>query len=225
AVWAPNACRVSVVGDFNMWDGRRHPMRKRIDSGLWEIFAPAVGEGAVYKFEIAATNGTLQPLKADPVGFEAELRPSTASVVHRSDTFRWTDAEYMSARRDRDPRRLPMAVYELHLGSWRRGAGGAFLTYDEIAASLIPYVTDMGFTHMELMPVNEHPLDVSWGYQPIGLFAPPRRFGDPAGFARLVDRAHAAGLGVILDWVPAHFPTDVHGLARFDGSPLYEHAD
>jgi len=225
AVWAPNARRVSVVGDFNAWDGRRHPMRKRIDSGLWEIFAPAIGEGAVYKFEIIGADGTLQPLKADPFGFAAELRPSTASVVARTDTLAWTDAAWLRARQDGDKRRQPMAIYEAHLGSWRRGEHGEFLSYDAIAAAMIPYVADLGFTHIELMPVNEHPLDDSWGYQPIGLFAPTRRFGDPAGFARLVDRAHAAGIGVILDWVPAHFPTDVHGLARFDGAPLYEHAD
>ena len=225
AVWAPHARRVSVVGDFNAWDGRRHPMRKRIDSGLWEIFAPGIGEGAVYKFEIAAADGTVQPLKADPFGFAAELRPSTASVVARTDRLPWTDAAYMRERGDGDPRRRPMAIYEVHLGSWRRGEGGTFLSYDRIAETLVPYVVEMGFTHIELMPVNEHPLDDSWGYQPIGLFAPTSRFGDPAGFARLVDQAHAAGLGVILDWVPAHFPTDVHGLARFDGASLYEHAD
>jgi 1,4-alpha-glucan branching enzyme len=225
AVWAPNARRVSVVGDFNAWDGRRHPMRKRIDSGMWEIFAPAIAEGAVYKFEIVGADGTLQPLKADPFGFAAELRPSTASVVARTDALAWTDAAHMQARPHGDPRRRPMAIYEVHLGSWRRGANGEFLTYDAIAEALIPYVADLGFSHIELMPINEHPLDDSWGYQPIGLFAPTSRFGDPAGFARLVDRAHAAGIGVILDWVPAHFPTDVHGLAHFDGSPLYEYAD
>jgi 1,4-alpha-glucan branching enzyme len=225
AVWAPHARRVSVVGDFNAWDGRRHPMRKRIDSGLWEIFAPGIGEGAVYKFEIAAADGTVQPLKADPFGFAAELRPSTASIVARTDAFTWNDGNWMERRGDGDPRRRPMAIYEAHLGSWRRNADGTFMSYDAIADALIPYVADMGFTHVELMPVNEHPLDDSWGYQPIGLFAPTRRFGDPAGFARLVDRAHAAGLGIILDWVPAHFPTDVHGLEHFDGSALYEYAD
>jgi 1,4-alpha-glucan branching enzyme len=225
AVWAPHASRVSVVGDFNAWDGRRHPMRKRIDSGLWEIFAPGIGEGAVYKFEIAAANGRLQPLKADPFGFAAELRPSTASVVACTDAFVWTDAIYMGERRNGDPRRRPMSIYEVHLGSWRRRGDGGFLSYDEIADALLPYVAGLGFTHIELMPINEHPLDDSWGYQPVGLFAPTRRFGDPSGFARFVDRAHAAGIGVMLDWVPAHFPTDVHGLARFDGAPLYEYAD
>jgi 1,4-alpha-glucan branching enzyme len=225
AVWAPNARRVSVVGDFNAWDGRRHPMRKRIDSGLWEIFAPGIGEGAVYKFEIVGPDGALQPLKADPFGFAAEMRPSTASIVARTDNFVWSDDQYARRRGYVDPRRAPMSIYEVHLGSWRRGEHGSFLSYDQIADTLLPYVSDLGFTHVEFMPVNEHPLDDSWGYQPIGLFAPTRRHGGPDGFARLVDRAHAAGLGVILDWVPAHFPTDIHGLARFDGTSLYEHAD
>jgi len=225
AVWAPHARRVSVVGDFNAWDGRRHPMRKRIDSGLWEIFAPGIAEGAVYKFEIVAADDSLQPLKADPFGFAAELRPSTASIVARTDALAWTDETYMRDRVNGDPRRWAMAIYEVHLGSWRRGENGAFLSYDRIAEALIPYAADLGFTHIELMPISEHPLDDSWGYQPIGLFAPTRRFGDPAGFARFIDRAHAAGLGIILDWVPAHFPTDVHGLERFDGAPLYEYAD
>ncbi len=225
AVWAPHAQRVSVVGDFNTWDGRRHPMRKRLDSGLWEIFIPDIAAGAVYKFEIIGADGTLLPLKADPFGTEAELRPSTASVVAAPDTMRWHDAAFIAARARRDARRAPMSIYEVHLGSWRRHDDGSFLNWDEIAARLIPYAVDLGFTHLQFLPVGEHPLDASWGYQPIGLFAPTRRFGDPAGFARLVDRAHAAGLAVIIDWVPAHFPVDVHGLARFDGTALYEHAD
>ena len=225
AVWAPDASRVSVVGDFNAWDGRRHQMRKRIDSGLWELFAPGVGEGAVYKYEIIGAGGVLLPLKADPFGFGAEMRPSTASVVTRTDHFTWSDDAFMAGRTVQDPRRAPMSVYEVHLGSWRRGDGNRFLTYDELAEQLVPYAADLGFTHIQLMPVTEHPLDASWGYQPIGLFAPTRRFGDPAGFARFVDRAHAAGLHVLCDWVPAHFPTDQHGLAHFDGVPLYEHAD
>ena len=223
AVWAPNARRVSVVGDFNGWDGRRAAMRKRIDSGLWEIFIPDIGEGCVYKYEIVGPGGELLPLKADPFGFASELRPSTASVVARIDRFEWHDDAHRALRHD--PRRIPICVYEVHLGSWRRNADGGFLTYDEIADALIPYVVEMGFSHIELMPVTEHPLDDSWGYQPIGLFAPTRRFGDPAGFARLVDRAHQAGLGIILDWVPAHFPVDQHGLAQFDGTALYEYAD
>src|SRR6202453_4382663 len=225
AVWAPNARRVSVVGDFNEWDGRRCQMRKRVDSGLWEIFIPHLGAGIAYKYEIVGADGVVQPLKADPYGFEAELRPSTASVIAYTTDYSWTDADYLASRGRGEARRKPMSIYEVHLGSWRRGEGGRFLTYDELADQLIPYVADMGYTHIELLPVSEHPLDASWGYQPIGLFAPTRRFGEPAGFARFVDRAHAVGLGVILDWVPAHFPTDQHGLAHFDGGTLYEHAD
>ena len=221
AVWAPNATRVSIVGDFNHWDGRRHPMRKRVDSGIWEIFLPGLSTGTVYKYEILARDGAIQPLKADPFGFAAEMRPSTASVVASAAPFPFAAAPPRPA----DPRRAAMSAYEVHLGSWRRGPDGRFPTYDELADSLIPYAADLGFTHLELLPVTEHPLDASWGYQPIGLFAPTARFGDPAGFARFVDRAHTAGLGIILDWVPAHFPTDQHGLAHFDGAPLYEHAD
>jgi 1,4-alpha-glucan branching enzyme len=224
-VWAPNAKRVSVVGDFNTWDGRRHVMRKRIDTGVWEIFVPTLAEGTLYKYEIVGADGTLLPLKADPVGFGAELRPSSASVVRDTTDFAWSDGEWMAARARGDPRRVPMSIYEVHLGSWRRGEGNRWLTYDELAEALVPYAADLGFSHLELMPVNEHPLDASWGYQPIGLFAPTSRFGEPAGFARLVDRCHRAGLGVIVDWVPAHFPVDPHGLARFDGTALYEHAD
>jgi 1,4-alpha-glucan branching enzyme len=225
ALWAPNAQRVSIVGDFNQWDGRRCQMRKRFDSGLWEFFAPGLGAGAVYKYEIISADGALQPLKADPFGFEAEMRPSTASVVAYTDDFTWTDDAYLEQREQGEFRRKPMSIFEVHLGSWRRREDGDFLSYEELAETLIPYVVDLGFTHLELLPVTEHPLDASWGYQPIGLFAPTRRFGDPAGFARFVDRAHAAGLGIILDWVPAHFPVDAHGLAHFDGAPLYEHSD
>jgi 1,4-alpha-glucan branching enzyme len=225
AVWAPNAERVSVVGDFNQWDGRRAQMRKRIDSGVWEIFIPGVAAGAAYKYEIVGRGGRLLPLKADPLGFEAELRPSTASIVASSEPYAWGDAVHMSERAKHEPRRAPMSIYEAHLPSWRRGENGRFLTYDELADQLVPYVADLGFTHIELLPVNEHPLDASWGYQPIGLFAPTRRHGDSYGFRRFVDRAHPAGLVVILDWVPAHFPTDEHGLANFDGGPLYEHPD
>ena len=225
ALWAPNASRVSVVGDFNEWDGRRCQMRKRYDSGLWEIFIPHLGAGTVYKFEVVSAIGELQPLKADPFGFEAELRPSTASIVAYTDDFSWTDEAFMKARAEGEPRRKPMTIYECHLGSWRRGEDGRWLTYDELAEQLIPYVVGLGFTHIELMPITEHPLDISWGYQPIGLFAPTKRFGSPEAFARFVDKAHGAGLGVILDWVPAHFPIDAHGLAWFDGAALYEHAD
>ena len=225
AVWAPQARRVSVVGDFNQWDGRRDTMRKRVDSGLWELFAPGLGEGTVYKYEIVGMGGNLMPLKADPFGFGSELRPSTASIVARTDNFTWDDETHMAGRLTGDARRSPMSIYEVHLGSWRRGWDNSFLTYDELAEQLIPYAVDMGYTHLELLPISEHPLDASWGYQPIGLFAPTRRHGDPAGFQRFVDAAHRAGLGVLLDWVPAHFPTDEHGLAWFDGAPLYEHPD
>ncbi len=225
ALWAPNAERVSVVGDFNRWDGRTHQMRRRVDSGIWELFAPGVGEGTNYKYEIVGADGTLLPLKADPFGFGAELRPSTASVVTGTDDFSWTDAAYLETRAQGEARRAPLSIYEVHLGSWRRHDDGGFQTYDELAEQLIPYVVDLGFSAIELLPVSEHPLDISWGYQPIGLFAPTRRFGDPRGFARFVDRAHAAGIAVILDWVPAHFPTDPHGLSHFDGTALYEHRD
>ena len=225
AVWAPQAKRVSIVGDFNQWDGRRDTMRKRVDSGIWELFAPGLGEGTVYKYEIVGAGGNLVPLKADPFGFGSEMRPSTASIVARTDNFTWDDEAHIAWRTKADARRSPMSIYEVHLGSWRRKWDNGFLTYDELAQQLIPYVADMGFTHIELLPVSEHPLDASWGYQPIGLFSPTRRHGDPAGFQRFVDSAHRAGLSVILDWVPAHFPTDEHGLAWFDGAPLYEHPD
>ena len=225
AVWAPNAERVSIVGDFNGWDGRRHVMRMRVSSGMWEIFIPDLRPGAVYKFEILGADKRLAPLKADPFAFTSERRPKTASIVAPAEPFAWSDGEYLSARTRHDPRRTPMSVYEVHLGSWKRRGDGDFLSYDELAADLIPYAVDLGFTHLELLPITEHPLDASWGYQPTGLFAPTSRFGAPDGFARFVDAAHRAGLGIILDWVPAHFPTDPHGLAHFDGTALYEHAD
>ena len=179
-LWAPNATRVSVVGDFNRWDGRRCQMRKRFDSGLWEIFAPHCQAGAVYKYELAGPDGQLLPLKADPFGFEAELRPSTASVVADSADFEWTDAEYMAKRGQGEPRRKPMSIYEAHFGSWRRRLDGTFLTYDERPVD--PLRRRHGYTHIELLPVSEHPLDEFWGYQPIGLFAPTRRFGGAGGF-------------------------------------------
>jgi 1,4-alpha-glucan branching enzyme len=225
AVWAPHARRVSVVGDFNGWDGRRAQMRKRIDSGMWEIFIPGAREGSCYKYEIVGPDGALLPLKADPFGFAAQLRPDTASVVASVDGFAWSDEAWLARRGEPAAHRAPLSIYEVHLGSWRRRGDGSFPSYDELAESLVPYAAEMGFTHLELLPVSEHPLDDSWGYQPIGLFAPTSRFGDPAGFARFVDRAHAAGLGVILDWPAAHFPTDAHGLWRFDGTALYEHED
>ncbi len=225
AVWAPNAERVSVVGDFNTWDGRRHVMRKRLDVGVWEIFVPEAHAGQSYKYELLAHGGKLMPLKADPFGFASELRPNTASKVYDISKFQWTDGDYLQKRAQGDKRRLPMSTYEVHLGSWRRKIANEFLTYDELAEQLISYVKDLGFTHIELLPVSEHPYDPSWGYQPTGLFAPTARFGDPEGFARFVDAAHAAGIGIILDWVPAHFPTDQHGLSHFDGTALYEHED
>jgi 1,4-alpha-glucan branching enzyme len=225
AVWAPNAQRVSVVGPFNDWDGRRHPMRLRLNIGIWEVFIPAVGPGEVYKYEIVGQDGKLQPLKADPFARQSEMRPKTASVVTDPTPFTWTDAKYIEARAKKDWRREAVSIYEVHMGSWRRRADGGFMSYDQLAEQLIPYAADMGFTHIEMLPITEHPFDPSWGYQPTGMYAPTARFGDPAGFARFVDAAHAAGLGIILDWVPAHFPTDEHGLARFDGTALYEHLD
>ncbi len=225
AVWTPNAQRVSVAGDFNGWDGRRHVMRKRLGSGVWEIFVPGASEGQSYKFELLDPNGKLLPLKSDPYGFAAELRPKNASRVAVTNNFTWTDQDYLAERATRDHRRAPMSIYEVHLGSWKRKDDNGFLTYSELAQKLIPYVSELGFTHMELLPITEHPFDLSWGYQPTGLYAPTSRFGEPAGFAHFVDQAHLAGIGVILDWVPAHFPTDEHGLARFDGTALYEHED
>ena len=225
AVWAPNASRVALVGDFNDWDGRRHGMRKRRGTGVWEIFLPGLGPDALYKYEIKAADGALLPLKSDPLAMKAELRPSTASAVAAPEPSDWTDDSWMGVRAQTQSVSAPISIYELHLGSWQRGDGGRFLTYDEIADRLIPYVVEMGFSHIELLPINEHPFDGSWGYQPIGLFAPTSRHGSPDAFARLVDRCHAAGIGVILDWVPGHFPTDPHGLGRFDGTALYEHDD
>ncbi len=226
AVWAPNARRVSVVGDFNRWDGRCHPMQKRGDSGLWEIFVPGLRAGDLYKYEIKGPHGSLAT-KADPYAFAGELRPQTASVVWDLDGYAWGDADWMARRRETDWMTRPISVYEVHLGSWRRpGANGRpWMTYDELADTLIPYALDLGYTHLELLPVSEHPHDASWGYQTIGYFAPTSRFGSPDGFRRFVDRCHQAGLGVLLDWVPAHFPRDAHGLAFFDGTHLYEHAD
>jgi 1,4-alpha-glucan branching enzyme len=225
AVWAPNAMRVSVVGDFNEWDGRRHPMRRRTHTGVWEIFIPGLGEGTLYKYELRAADGTVLPLKADPLGTGAELRPQNASVIRRVDDFTWTDDAWLARRAAAQSVRSPISIYEVHLASWRRGDGERFLTYDELAEQLIPYAVEMGFSHLELLPISEHPFDGSWGYQPIGLFSPTSRHGQPRDFARFIDRCHGAGLGVLLDWVPGHFPTDAHGLGRFDGTCLYEHDD
>ncbi len=225
AVWAPNARRVSVVGDFNGWDGRRHPMRLRHTGGIWELFVPGVQPGMHYKYELIGADGHLLPLKADPLGAWAELRPATASRVAPQSEYEWQDAAWMSQRASSDPRAMPMSCYEVHLDSWRRHANDARLSYRDLAEQLIPYVVEHGFTHLELMPIAEYPFDGSWGYQPVGLFAPTSRYGTPDDFRAFVDAAHAAGIGVLLDWVPGHFPTDAHGLARFDGSHLYEHAD
>ncbi|WP_295525365.1 1,4-alpha-glucan branching protein GlgB [Novosphingobium sp. Chol11] len=225
AVWAPNAQLVAVVGDFNGWDHRRHPMRRRADIGVWEVFVPDIGAGGAYKFRITGPDGAVLPLKADPFAFASELRPATASVIAEVGKPAWGDAAHRAHWAATDPRRAPMAIYEVHAGSWRKPDGGEFLTWDELAEQLIPYVLDMGFTHIEFLPVSEHPYDPSWGYQTTGLYAPSARFGGPDGFARFVDGAHRAGLCVLIDWVPAHFPVDAHGLAHFDGTALYEHAD
>ena len=226
AVWAPNARRVSVVGSFNFWDGRKHAMQARGGSGVWELFVPGVGAGAEYKFEIRTQrNGLL--LKSDPFGFQMQKRPETASIVADLDGYEWHDGDWMRDRAQRDWRRSPINVYEVHLSSWKHAWGRhpPFYTWAEAADALIPYVVDMGYTHIELMGVAEHPFDGSWGYQVVGYFAPTSRFGTPKDFMAFVDRCHQAGVGVILDWVPAHFPKDAHGLAEFDGTALYEHED
>ena len=224
AVWAPNARRVSVVGDFNRWDGRLHVMRLRKDTGIWEIFAPDVPAGSSYKFEIIGQDGD-RFLKADPFARRAEMRPKTASVAAPELKQDWQDEAHRAHWEKADHRRQPISIYEVHAGSWQRHDDGSFLSWDELASRLIPYVADMGFTHIEFLPITEHPYDPSWGYQTTGLYAPTARFGDPEGFARFVNGCHKVGIGVILDWVPAHFPTDSHGLRRFDGTALYEHED
>jgi 1,4-alpha-glucan branching enzyme len=225
AVWAPNARRVSVVGNFNAWDGRRHPMRKRVEAGVWELFLPGLGEGELYKYEIIGLSGDRLPLKSDPVAFSMEEPPSTATRVTGKIRFEWRDSDWLSRRRASQERSQPISIYEVHAASWRRGDHNSFLSYDRLADELIAYVKDLGFTHIELLPISEHPFLGSWGYQPVGLFAPTARFGPPEDFARFVDRCHQANIGVLIDWVPAHFPSDPHGLARFDGTALYEHED
>jgi 1,4-alpha-glucan branching enzyme len=223
AVWAPNASRVSVVGDFNFWDGRRHPMRLRRECGVWEIFIPGVMAGARYKFEVRSREGNVLPLKSDPYALQAELRPATASVVAALPA----EVPPSEVRKRANALDAPMSIYEVHLASWRRKPedGNRWLNWDELADALVAYAADMGFTHLELLPISEHPFDGSWGYQPVGLYAPTARFGDPAGFGRFVQRCHARGIGLLIDWVPAHFPSDAHGLAGFDGTHLYEYAD
>ena len=225
-VWAPNARRVSVIGDFNGWDGRQHAMRCCGGSGVWEIFLPGVGPGTLYKYEVKGPDGAVRT-KSDPHALHAEVRPGTASVVWDIDRYAWGDDAWLQRRARTDPLTSPMSIYEVHLGSWRRNAleGYRWLTYRELADELTAYVTEMGYTHVQLLPVSEHPHDGSWGYQCLGYYAPTSRFGTPEDFMFLVDTLHRAGVGVILDWVPAHFPRDDQGLARFDGTPCYEHAD
>ncbi|MGC8639223.1 MAG: 1,4-alpha-glucan branching protein GlgB [Isosphaeraceae bacterium] len=227
AVWAPNAQRVSVVGNFNHWDGRRHPLRNRGATGIWELFIPDLCEGEVYKFEIKSRNHGYLVQKADPYGFAAELRPKTASMVWDLSKFTWKDEEWMASRGNRQALDGPLAFYEVHLASWKRKAetGHGFLNYRELAHDLAAHLEHTHFTHIELLPITEHPFDGSWGYQPVGYFAPTARHGTPDDFAYFVDYLHQHGIGVILDWVPAHFPNDLHGLGYFDGTHLYEHSD
>ncbi len=229
SVWAPNAVRVSVVGDFNRWDGRRHPMQLHEDAGVWELFVPDLDRGEIYKYEIKDRAGNVF-MKADPYARRCELRPQTGSVVAGRLEHDWGDADWLEQRRETDWQKRPMLVYEVHPGSWRResdegGEGDRVMTYRELAAELIPYVLERGFTHLELMGIQEHPFDGSWGYQVTGYFAPTARYGSPEDFMHFVDQCHRQGLGVILDWVPGHFPKDAHALAEFDGTALYEHAD
>ncbi|HTE65980.1 MAG TPA: alpha-amylase family glycosyl hydrolase, partial [Candidatus Binatia bacterium] len=225
AVWAPNARSVRVVGDFTRWDGRLFPMRSLGASGVWELFVPEIGSGELYKFEVVGQDGSVR-LKADPMAFAMQVRPETASRVWDVSTDdAWTDDAWMAERATRDPYRSPMAVYEVHLGSWKRNPDGSWLGYRQAAEELITHCRRFGFTHVELLPVAEHPFDGSWGYQVTGYYAPTARFGTPDDFRAMVDALHNAGIGVILDWVPAHFPNDEFALRQFDGTPLYEHAD
>lgn len=223
-IWAPNAKRVSVVGEFNRWDGRVHCMRKHPATGIWDIFIPGLGDGTLYKFEIISSTGDTLPLKNDPYAPYFEQPPGNASIVFTSQ-FIWSDDQYKEQKQTQNPRELPMSVYEVHAGSWRPNADGRVQSYRELADTLIPYIVENQFTHVELMPITEHPFTGSWGYQPIGLYAPTSRFGSPDDFRYFVDQCHAENIGVIMDWVPAHFPTDEHGLGSFDGTHLYEHAD
>lgn len=224
AVWAPNAMRVSVIGDFNHWDGRIHQMRELGNSGIYELFIPSLVSGEKYKYEIKTKQGSLLE-KSDPYGNYSELRPSTASIVANVNSYEWKDSKWLESRMNKNPIDEPVSIYEVHLGSWRRGDNNEFLSYKELADQLIKYVKDMGYTHIELLPIAEHPYDASWGYQVIGYYAVTSRFGTPEEFMYLVDSCHNNNIGVILDWVPAHFPKDEHGLIRFDGTALYEHDD
>ncbi|HEY3912470.1 MAG TPA: 1,4-alpha-glucan branching protein GlgB [Stellaceae bacterium] len=227
AVWAPNARSVSVVGDFNSWDGRRMPMRRRGSSGYWELFVPGLRPGHLYKYQLHGPDGQLLPLKADPYAEQAEKPPGTASIIAHPSRHVWHDGVWMAERWRRDDREAPISIYEVHLGSWRRNLaeGGRYLSYRELADQLVAHVVELGFTHIEIMPIMEYPFDGSWGYQPVSLFAPTSRYGAPDDFRAFVEACHQAGIGVLLDWVPGHFPTDAHGLGRFDGTALYEHAD
>ncbi len=228
AVWAPNAKRVSVVGSFNDWDGRRHLMRPRGSSGIWELFIPALKEWDMYKYEIIGANGELLPLKIDPIGFAYEMRPKTGTLVFNRHTYEWQDSEWIKdGRRKVNDLSSPISIYEIHFGSWRRNSleGNRWLTYREMAEELPAYVKYMGYTHVEFLPLAEYPFDGSWGYQSTGLYAPTSRYGTPNDFKYLIDKLHEAGIGVIMDWVPAHFPKDAFGLCQFDGTALYEHAD
>src|SRR3982751_1248199 len=226
AVWAPNAHRVSVVGDFNGWDGRVNPMRKLLGSGVWELFLPGVQEGAHYKFEIRAPSGALL-LKSDPFAFFNQHGTSTSSLVYNLERYKWSDHDWMESRARKEWPKSAISIYEVHLGSWRRRAdeGNRHLSYLELSETLVPYVVEMGYTHIELMPIAEHPFEGSWGYQVTNYYAPTSRFGNPDELRHFIDACHRAGVGVIVDWVPAHFPKDAHGLAEFDGTDLYEHMD
>jgi 1,4-alpha-glucan branching enzyme len=226
AVWAPNAARVSVVGDFNFWDGRVHPMRRLVPAGVWEIFIPGIKEGAHYKYEIKTQTGVLL-LKSDPFGFFSQHGKETSSMVFDLERYKWSDQQWMEERTKKEMHRQPLSIYEVHLGSWQRKVeeGGRSLSYLEFAHTLLPYVIEMGFTHIELLPIAEHPFEGSWGYQVTNYYAPTSRFGNPDELRHFIDACHRAGIGVIMDWVPAHFPKDAHALAEFDGTDLYEHAD
>jgi 1,4-alpha-glucan branching enzyme len=227
AVWAPSAQRVSVVGDFNRWDGRVNVMRARGSSGIWELFVPELPEGSIYKYEIIGPNGDMLPLKADPYAFRAEVRPNTGSIVATLETYQWHDTKWMKERPQKNWFEAPISIYEVHLGAWRRvpEENNRWLTYKELGDQLIPYVKNLGYSHIELLPIMEHPFDGSWGYQTLGYYAATSRYGTPAEFMEFVDRCHNADIGVLLDWTPAHFPRDTYGLAQFDGTHLYEHSD
>lgn len=227
SVWAPNASRVSVVGEFNHWDGRRHMMRKLVPSGVWEIFIPEIEEGMLYKYELKSADGQLLPHKADPYGYFAQKPPEQASVVARHDTYTWGDQAWLEKREQLAQLNAPVSIYEVHLGSWKRVVeeGNRPLNYRELAADLIPYVIDMGFTHIQLMPISEYPFDGSWGYQPVGMYASTSRYGSINDLKYFIDQCHQHDIGILVDWVPGHFPSDSHGLGRFDGTALYEHAD